>query len=118
MRRRPWHSPSTLRSTVRRRTRTSTERTTRRRLPSMTPETDPAAAGTTIPSRGLTLPPPRPPRFSLTLKSFFAAALLILIAVGGAIAISAYRARGVADAKIEEDLKKAGPAWESFQQNR
>ena len=86
----------------------------------MTPDTDPAAAvtGTNIPIRGLKLPPPRPPRFSLTLKIFFAAALLILIAVGGAIAISAYRSRGVADAKIEEDLKKAGPAWESFQQNR
>ncbi|HYK42535.1 MAG TPA: protein kinase, partial [Thermoanaerobaculia bacterium] len=44
--------------------------------------------------------------------------LLILIAVGGAIAISAYRARRIADAKIAEDLKKAGPAWESFEQNR
>jgi serine/threonine-protein kinase len=68
--------------------------------------------------RGLKLPPPEPPRFSLTLKIFAAAALLILIAVGGAIAISAYRARRIADAKIEEDLRKAGPAWESFQQNR
>ena len=68
--------------------------------------------------RGLKLPPPEPPRFSLTLKIFAAAALLILIAVGGAIAISAYRARRIADAKIDEDLRKAGPAWESFQQNR
>ena len=74
--------------------------------------------GTGIPIRGLKLPPPEPPRFSLTLKIFSAAALLILIAVGGAIAISAYRARSVADAKIDEDLKKAGPAWESFEQNR
>jgi HAMP domain-containing protein len=77
-----------------------------------------AGTGTNIPIRGLKLPPPKPPKFSLTLKIFVAAALLILIAVGGAIAISAYRARQVADAKIDEDLKKAGPAWESFQQNR
>jgi len=68
--------------------------------------------------RGLKLPPPEPPRFSLTLKIFAAAALLILIAVGGAVAVGAYRARQVADAKIAEDLKKAGPGWESFQQNR
>ena len=34
------------------------------------------------------------------------------------MAVSAYRSRAVADAKIAEDLKKAGPAWESFQQNR
>jgi len=68
--------------------------------------------------RGLKLPPPEPPRFSLTLKIFAAAALLILIAVGGAVAVAAYRARQVADAKIAEDLKKAGPGWESFQQNR
>ncbi len=67
---------------------------------------------------GLKLPPPEPPRFSLTFKIFAAAALLIFIAVGGAIAISASRARKVADAKIDEDLKKAGPAWESFQQGR
>jgi eukaryotic-like serine/threonine-protein kinase len=68
--------------------------------------------------RGLKLPPPEPPKFSLTLKIFLAMALLILIAVGGAVAVSAYRARQVADAKIDEDLKKAGPGWESFQQNR
>ena len=67
---------------------------------------------------GLKLPPPEPPKFSLALKIFSTAAVLILIAVGGAIAVSAYRARKVADAKIAEDLKKAGPAWESFQQNR
>ena len=67
---------------------------------------------------GLKLPPPEPPRFSLTLKIFLTAALLIFIAVGGAIAVSAYRARRVADAKIAEDLKKSGPAWESFQQTR
>jgi HAMP domain-containing protein len=67
---------------------------------------------------GLKLPPPEPPKFSLTLKVFLMAALLILIAVGGAIAVSAYRARKVADAKIAEDLKKSGPAWESFQQTR
>jgi len=67
---------------------------------------------------GLKLPPPEPPRFSLTLKIFLTAVLLILIAVGGAIAVSAYRARRVADAKIAEDLKKSGPAWESFQQTR
>ncbi|MEO8433089.1 MAG: protein kinase [Acidobacteriota bacterium] len=77
-----------------------------------------ARTGTDIPIRGLKLPPPRPPRFSLTLKIFLAAALLILMSVGGAIAISAFRAREIADAKIDEDLKKAGPAWESFQQNR
>jgi serine/threonine-protein kinase len=77
-----------------------------------------AGTGTNIPIRGLKLPPPAPPRFSLTLKIFAAAALLILIAVGGAIAISAYKARAVADEKIAADLKKAGPAWESFQQNR
>ena len=68
--------------------------------------------------RGLKLPPPEPPKFSLTLKIFLAAGLLILIAVGGAVAVSAYRARKVADAKIAEDLKKTGPAWESFLQNR
>ncbi len=68
--------------------------------------------------RGLKLPPPEPPKLSLTVKIFLMAALLILIAVGGAVAISAYRARAVADAKIAEDLKKSGPAWESFQQNR
>jgi serine/threonine-protein kinase len=67
---------------------------------------------------GLKLPPPEPPRFSLALKIFAAAALLIVIAVGGAIAVSAYRARKVADAKIAEDLRKSGPAWESFQQTR
>jgi eukaryotic-like serine/threonine-protein kinase len=68
--------------------------------------------------KGLRLPPPAPPRFSLELKIFAAAALLILIAVGGAVAVSAIRSRAVADAKIAEDLKKAGPGWESFQQNR
>ena len=68
--------------------------------------------------KGLKLPPPAPPRFSLELKVFAAAALLIFIAVGGAVAVSAIRARSVADAKIAEDLKKAGPGWESFQQNR
>ncbi|HEY3203148.1 MAG TPA: protein kinase [Thermoanaerobaculia bacterium] len=81
----------------------------------------PASVGVTsgeLRLRGLKLPPPEPPRFSLTLKIFAAAALLILIAVGGAVAVSAYRARAVADAKIAEDLKKSGPAWESFQQNR
>jgi HAMP domain-containing protein len=70
------------------------------------------------PIRGLKLPPPEPPKFSLTIKIFLAAALLILIAVGGAIAISAYRARDVADRKIEEDLKKSGPSWDSFQSTR
>src|SRR5262245_11716233 len=67
---------------------------------------------------GLKLPPPAPPRFSLRLKIFLAAAALILIAIGGAIAVSAVRARRVADEKIADDLKKSGPAWESFQQNR
>jgi serine/threonine-protein kinase len=67
---------------------------------------------------GLKLPPPEPPRFSLSFKIFFAAALLILVAVGGAIAISAARARTIADSKIAEDLKKSGGAWESFQRNR
>jgi eukaryotic-like serine/threonine-protein kinase len=79
----------------------------------------PGATETGPPVRvGLKLPPPAPPRFSLRLKIFLAAALLILVAVGGAIAISTYRARRVADAKIADDLKKSGPAWESFQQNR
>ena len=51
-----------------------------------------------IPVRvGLKLPPPAPPRVSLRLKIFLAAALLILIAVGGAIAVSTYQARRVAD---------------------
>jgi eukaryotic-like serine/threonine-protein kinase len=68
--------------------------------------------------KGLKLPPPEPPKFSLTLKIFMAMAFLILIAVGGAVAVAAYRARQIADAKIDEDLKKAGPGWESFQQNR
>ena len=67
---------------------------------------------------GLKLPPPEPPKFSLTLKIFVAAALLIFIAVGGAIAISAYQARSVADEKIKADLQKSGPAWESFQEAR
>ncbi|HEY6929390.1 MAG TPA: cache domain-containing protein, partial [Thermoanaerobaculia bacterium] len=67
-----------------------------------------------IPVRGLKLPPPEPPKLSLTIKVFLAAALLIAIAVGGAIAIAAYRSKQVADAKINEDLKKSGPAWESF----
>ena len=67
-----------------------------------------------IPVRGLKLPPPEPPKLSLTIKIFLAAALLIAITVGGAIAISTYRAREVADSKINEDLKKSGPAWESF----
>ena len=70
------------------------------------------------PIRGLKLPPPEPPKFSLTIKIFLAAVFLILIAVGGAIAISAYRARDVADRKIEEDLKKSGPSWDSFQSTR
>jgi HAMP domain-containing protein len=68
--------------------------------------------------RGLKLPPPEPPRFSLTIKVFLAAALLILIAVGGAIAVSAYRAREVADKKIGEDLARSGPSWQSFQDTR
>ena len=68
--------------------------------------------------KGLKLPPPSPPRFSLELKIFAAATLLIFIAVGGAVAVSAFRSRAVADTKIAEDLKKAGPGWESFQQNR
>ena len=81
----------------------------------------PSSAGSTaseLPLKGLRLPPPDPPRFSLTLKIFATAALLIFIAVGGAVAVSAYRSRAVADEKIAEDLKKSGPAWESFQQNR
>jgi len=81
----------------------------------------PSSAGLTAsgpPLKGLRLPPPDPPRFSLTLKIFATAALLILIAVGGAVAVSAVRSRAVADAKIAEDLRKSGPAWESFQQNR
>ncbi len=81
----------------------------------------PSTAGLTASGpvlKGLRLPPPDPPRFSLTLKIFATAALLILIAVGGAVAVSAVRSRAVADAKIAEDLKKSGPAWESFQQNR
>jgi HAMP domain-containing protein len=78
-----------------------------------------AATTTGPPIRvGLKLPPPEPPRFSLALKIFLAAALLIVVAVGGAIAVSAYRSRKVAEAKIAEDLKKSGPAWESFQQTR
>jgi HAMP domain-containing protein len=76
-----------------------------------------AAAGELRP-RGLKLPPPGRPGISLTLKIFLGAALLILIAVGGAVAVSAYRARVVADAKIADDLEKAGPGWDSFQQNR
>ena len=68
--------------------------------------------------RGLKLPPPEPPKLSLTIKIFLAAASLILIAVGGAIAISAYRARKVADDKIEKDLAKSGPSWQSFQDTR
>ena len=78
----------------------------------------PGATSGEVRPRGLKLPPPEPPRFSLTLKIFLAMALLILIAVGGAVAVAAYRARQIADAKIDEDLKKAGPGWESFQQNR
>jgi eukaryotic-like serine/threonine-protein kinase len=84
--------------------------------------TDPKASASTTsgpPIRvGLKLPPPEPPKFSLALKIFLAAALLIVVAVGGAIAVSAYQSRKVADAKIAEDLKKSGPAWESFQQTR
>jgi len=67
---------------------------------------------------GLKLPPPEAPKFSLAVKIFAAAALLLVIAVGSAVAVSAYRSRKVADAKIAEDLKKSGPAWESFQQTR
>ncbi len=81
-------------------------------------ETPPVATDTHILVRGLKLPPPEPPKFSLTFKIFLAAAFLIAIAVGGAIAISTYRAREVADTKIDEDLKKSGPAWEAFQQSR
>ena len=54
----------------------------------------PGAAGVTsgeLRLKGLKLPPPEPPRFSLSVKIFFMAALLILIAVGGAVAVSAYR---------------------------
>jgi serine/threonine-protein kinase len=82
----------------------------------------PTGAGTTsdapIRARGLKLPPPEPPKFSLTLKIFLAAALLILLALGGAIAISTMQARQIADRKIEADLKKAGPSWEAFQETR
>jgi len=83
--------------------------------------TEPRVPGVTsgeLRIKGLKLPPPELPRFSLTLKIFLAAALLILIAVGGAVAITAWRARQVADAKIAEDLKKTGPGWETFQQTR
>jgi serine/threonine-protein kinase len=84
--------------------------------------TEPPARGATTSGPpllvGLKLPPPEPPKFSLAWKIFLAAALLIVIAVGGAIGVSSLRARKVADAKIEEDLKKSGPAWESFQQTR
>lgn len=87
---------------------------------SATEETlSPGATETGPPIRvGLKLPPPEPPRFSLRFKVLLAAAFLVFIAVGGAAAISAYRARQVADTKIADDLKKSGPAWESFQQNR
>ncbi|HTR04393.1 MAG TPA: protein kinase [Thermoanaerobaculia bacterium] len=68
--------------------------------------------------KGLKLPPPEPPKLSLTIKIFLMAALLIFIAVGGAVVVSAIRSRAVADEKIAEDLKKSGPAWESFQQTR
>ena len=67
----------------------------------------PSIAGITsseLPLRGLKLPPPEPPKLSLTIKIFLMAALLIFIAVGGAVAVSAYRSRAVADAKIAEDL--------------
>jgi HAMP domain-containing protein len=74
--------------------------------------------GEVVPVRGLKLPPPEPPRLSLTIKIFLAAALLILIAVGGAIAVSAYRAKDVADKKIGEDLARSGPSWQSFQDTR
>ena len=73
---------------------------------------------TQIRIQGLKLPPPAPPRFSLTLKIFAAAGLLILITIGGAVGVSAYRARRVADEKIDADLTKSGPAWESFQSTR
>ncbi len=78
----------------------------------------PGATSGDLRVRGLKLAPPAPPKFSLELKIFAAATLLIFIAVGGAVAVSAYRSRAVADAKIAEDLKKSGPGWESFQQNR
>ncbi len=81
-------------------------------------ERSPATTSENIPVRGLKLPPPEPPKFSLTFKVFSAAALLIFVAVGGAIAISAYRSRDVADTKINDDLKKSGPAWDSFQATR
>src|ERR1700757_1099745 len=100
-------------------TRTSTAVTTlHRRRRTMSATERPGATSEQIPVRGLKLPPPEPPKFSLSLKVFLAATLLILVAVGGAIAISAYRARQVADAKIREDLKKSGPAWDSFQATR
>jgi serine/threonine-protein kinase len=85
---------------------------------SATERPTPDSTATQIHVQGLKLPPPAPPRFSLTLKIFAAAALLILIAVGGAIAISAYRARKVADEKIDADLTRSGPAWESFEATR
>jgi serine/threonine-protein kinase len=71
-----------------------------------------------IRARGLKLPPPEPPRVSLTLKIFLAAALLILLALGGAIAISTSQARKIADDKIKADLQKVGPSWEAFQDTR
>jgi eukaryotic-like serine/threonine-protein kinase len=83
------------------------------------PHLPPGATESGPPLRvGLKLPKPAPPRFSLRSKIFVAAAVLILTAIGGAVAISTYRARLVADEKIAADLKKSGPAWESFQQNR
>jgi len=83
-------------------------------------EAAPAAGVTSgeLALKGLKLPPPEPPKLSLTVKIFLMAAFLILIAVGGAVVVSAYRSSAVADAKIAEDLKKSGPAWESFAQNR
>ena len=85
---------------------------------SVTEETAGDATSGHLRLRGLKLPAPEPPKFSLTFKIFAAAALLILTAIGGAVAVSAYRSRAVADAKIAEDLKKSGPAWDSFQLNR
>src|ERR1700687_3985520 len=116
----PSRSRWTRRRTKRRLTRTSAAKTPRRRRRTMSATESRAFAPTSevLPVRGLKLPPPEPPKFSLTIKIFLAAALLILIAVGGAIAISAYRAKRVADAKIEEDLKKSGPSWDSFKATR
>jgi serine/threonine-protein kinase len=58
------------------------------------------------------------PRFSLTMKIFVSVAALVFFALGGAVAISWYRARSVAESSIRKALSRVKDAFDNFQDDR